>query len=169
MASFKALVITGEGDSETIQAACRTISQMLAGFGGNGSAPAVEPAAPAIESAPVRRITRKPRRTKAERYERPPDEPDGFSSSPKPSTPTFVKNAKANEAVRGAAAGGGLAGRIVQALDDLGGCAPVEAILRKLGPGKTAQGVKLAASKCPQLKRVGDDRVALVNWEQDDE
>lgn len=165
-ANFTALVIRGEGDSETMQAACRTIGQMLAGFNGaaaNGEE-ALEPA------EPVRRITRRPRRQKADRYERPADEPSGFDAPPpKPSRPKFVveRNQKTQPLTTGSGKPpGALALKILAVLDTGSGVAPLEHLVKETGA--SAQGLNMAITKCRQLKRLDDGRIALAGYRDDD-
>jgi hypothetical protein len=116
-----------------------------------------------------------------------PDEPDGFRMpEPAPTRAKHVvdhtRNAKTpfqrprfkKEKKQGTPkepqdkVPGILASRIIQLLDGNNGVAPFEWLREQL-PDCTPQGINMAVTKCRQLKRLEDGRIALVSYEDSDD
>ncbi len=146
----------------------RLVSGMIAGESTAPSDPTVE-ALPAPEAVvePVQRITRQ----RKVRFQKPDDEPDGFSApAPSPSTPSFVVDRKQKVKVavgdKAARPPGALAFKILGILDRGSGVAPLEHLVRETGA--TIHGVNMAITKCSQLQRLDDGRIALTGYRGDD-
>ena len=95
----------------------------------------------------------------------PAGEPDGFRlPDPAPSTPIGVfdrpAKTKANMPF-------GLGGKIFTMLDNLGGCAAFEAVRKRFHDHST-QAINMAITKCTQLKRLDDGRIALEGYEDEE-
>jgi hypothetical protein len=170
-ATFLFLKVSGD---EAVKSASEVLTKLI---GTIAAAPAAAES-PAVELAPA------PRLSIAEvPYEKPSDEPDGFAlPKPKPARAVGVgcggrseatpfnksfktKPKKATKSPSNKPPGA-LALRILKLLDQGNGVAPLEVLVNELGA--SAQGLNMAITKCAQLKRLGDGRIALEGYSDSD-
>ena len=111
-------------------------------------------------------------------FEKPPHEEDGFlAAEPAPATPSFVQNEEKNARVKklrvtrktpgGPKPAGALGARIVSLLDKSGGVASFAHVRSKL-PECLPQALNMAITKCEQLQRLEDGRIALAGYHDED-
>jgi hypothetical protein len=158
--------------------AVKSASEVLAKLIGSIAAEPAAPASPAVELAPP-----EPRLNIAQvPYEKPADEPDGFAlPNPKPAKAVGVGCGGRSEATsfnrfKGKSKKttkppanrppGVLASRIMRILDLGSGVAPLEVLVNETG--SSAQACNMAITKCAQLKRLDDGRIALEGYSDTD-
>lgn len=180
-ATFLFLKVSGD---QAVKSASDVLARLVSGIVPAGPAvPAMPEALAAAEALPAlpapeaestvelaaKRITRR-RKVK---YQKADDEPDGFSApQPAPSKAIATErggraSSKFNEfPAKAAKPPGALATKILKVLDGGTGVAPLEELVREIGAN--AHGINMAITKCSQLKRLPDGRIALQGYRDED-
>lgn len=168
-ATFLFLKVSGD---EAVKSASDVLAKLISSV---AAAPAVADT-PSVELAPA------PLNIAEVPYEKPADEPDGFAlPKPKAATPVGVgcggrppssKFDKLNNRPKKTPKPpsnkppGALASKIMRILDQGSGVAPLEVLVQETGV--SAQACNMAITKCSQLQRLGDGRIALEGYRDTD-
>ena len=167
-ATFLFLKVSGD---EAVKSASEVLSKLVAGMvpaTPNDPAPA-DTSSPAAEPLTV---------IAGDTYEKPDDEPDGFVD-PEPPRPRKSSGRRITRSggsnyypvpkkpkAKSDKPPGVLAMRIMKLLDNGNGVAPLDHLVSELGV--SAQACNMAITKCGQLQRLDDGRIAMTGYRDED-